>query len=172
MVKNFLICWMMICSCCISFSTAKSNFHPYHVSATEIEFNPKNSTLEISIKIFIDDFENVLKKNYRQKIDLHKAELRSNMDQLIADYVNKHLFVISKNKKYNTQLFGWETNQEAIIIYASAIAPVFDKTNIEVVNTVLFDLFDDQMNIVHFFVDGKRISEKLSIQKPRIKLSY
>ena len=172
MVKKLLIYWMIICGCCISFTTAKSNLHPYHVSATEIEYNPKATSLEMSIKIFIDDFEAILKKKYSQKIDLHQAEMRASMDKLIADYIDKHLFVISKNKKYNTKLYGWETDQEAIVIYATAAAPAFDKSNIEVINTVLFDLFDDQMNIVHFFVDGKRISEKLNIQKPRVKLSY
>ena len=173
MVKNSYK-WLLVLFVMISLAFVKldDNVHPYHVSAAEIEYNKPAAVLEMSIKIFIDDFENTLKKNYQQKIDLHKKEYRAVMDKLIEDYISRHLFIISKNKKYTTKLFGWETDKESVIIYATALAPDFDIANIEVVNTVLFDFFKDQMNIVHFFVAGKRISEKFYIQKPKIKFQF
>lgn len=156
----------------VAFIKPDANMHPYHVSAMEIEYNRSAAVLEMSIKIFIDDFENVLKKNYQPKIDLHKNEYRLVMDKLIDDYIKRHIFIINKNKKYTIKLFGWETDKESVIIYATAPVSKLDTSNIEVVNTVLFDFFDDQMNIVHFLVDGKRISEKFYIQKPKMKFNF
>ncbi len=45
-------------------------FHPFYVSVTEINHNAKEQTLEISCKMFAEDLEEILKKNYKTAIDL------------------------------------------------------------------------------------------------------
>ena len=44
--------------------------HPFHVSTTEINHNTSDKTLEISCKVFTDDFESALTKQYHTKADL------------------------------------------------------------------------------------------------------
>ena len=44
--------------------------HPFHVSVVEINHNSADKNLEISCKIFTDDFERVLRQNYKTKIDI------------------------------------------------------------------------------------------------------
>ena len=41
------------------------SLHPFHVSTTEINQNAKDKILEISCRIFTDDFESILEKNYK-----------------------------------------------------------------------------------------------------------
>src|SRR6266536_6578818 len=54
--------------------------HPFHVSTTEINHNAQDKTLEITCRIFTNDFETILKKNYPQdaahnaKVDLSAAK--------------------------------------------------------------------------------------------------
>ena len=42
-------------------------FHPFYISITEINHNAKDKTLEISCKMFAEDLEETLNKNYKTK---------------------------------------------------------------------------------------------------------
>ena len=57
----FLVSWMKP-----SHSGVK---HPYYLSVVEVNHNATDKTLEISCKIFTNDFENTLEKNYKSKVD-------------------------------------------------------------------------------------------------------
>jgi hypothetical protein len=48
-------------------STPKSTKHPIFVTVTEIEQNIKEKSVEISCKIFTDDFEKALRAAYKLK---------------------------------------------------------------------------------------------------------
>ena len=61
----------------------KAAAHPFHVSVTEIEHNAADKTLEISCKIFTDDFETILAKNYNTKVDLINPPNKPAMDSLV-----------------------------------------------------------------------------------------
>ena len=61
--------------------------HPFHVSVVEINHNPSDKNLEISCKIFTDDFESVLVQNYKTKVDLINPPDRKAVDKLIEDYI-------------------------------------------------------------------------------------
>lgn len=153
-------------------ASAINAVHPYHVSATEMEYNFKEKRIEISTKIFTDDFEAVLTKIYKVKANFSNATMKKHMDELVIKYITTHLSIRSGGKLLPVQLFGWEADQEAIIVYTTANANNFNTKNITVENTVLYDLFDDQMNIVHFLVNGQRKSAKLNYPERKLQFSF
>ncbi len=57
--------------------------HPFHVSVIEVNHNAADKTLEISCKIFTDDFEKILAKNYKTKVDLINPADKAPMDSLV-----------------------------------------------------------------------------------------
>jgi hypothetical protein len=58
--------WLLIPVLGIVLSSAGlPELHPFHVSVVEINYNATDKTLEISCKIFTDDFEKVLAQNYK-----------------------------------------------------------------------------------------------------------
>ena len=57
--------------------------HPFHMSVVEINHNVQDKTLEISCKIFTDDFEKVLAKTYNTKVDLTNPSNKAAMDSLV-----------------------------------------------------------------------------------------
>ena len=61
--------WLLIPVLGIVLSSAgpSTRLHPFHVSVVEINHNATDKTLEISCKIFTDDFEKVLAQNYKTK---------------------------------------------------------------------------------------------------------
>ena len=62
----------------------------------------------------------------------------------------------------NLNYLGFEINQEATDIYLeSDKIPAVKKVDVEV--SLLHNLFDDQINIVHITVNGVRKSEKAGL---------
>ena len=64
-------------------SAAPKVDHPFHVSVVEINHNVADKTLEISCKIFTDDFEKVLAQNYQTRIDLINPPDKKAMDTFV-----------------------------------------------------------------------------------------
>jgi hypothetical protein len=145
-----------------------NSFHPIHVSTTNIELNKTDSKLEVICTIFTDDFEAALAKQYPGKIDLSKPEMHAAMDALVKKYVNSNLQIKTSDAPANLNYLGFEINREAVDVYLESdkVQP-FKK--IDVVVSLLHNLFDDQINIVHITVNGLRKSEKLDFPEKKVE---
>jgi len=145
--------------------------HPIFVSVTEIEHNAKDKTLEVSCKIFTDDFEKTLRTTYKTHVDLLDEKVKPAMDKLVNDYVQKHLKVAVDGKLVALKYLGFEKIDEGIYIYYQADNITTPK-KIEVTDNVLLEYNEQQMNIVHIIVDGKRKSAKLSGSENKVTAQY
>ncbi|MCG2617733.1 serpin family protein [Terrimonas sp. NA20] len=134
--------------------------HPIHLSVTEINHNAQDKTLEISCKIFTDDFEKVLAQNYRTKVDLTNPPDKAAMEKLVNDYVQKHLSVKADGKPAAFTALGFEKDQDVVYSYFQ-VDNVASVKSIGITNTLMYDLFDDQISLMHITVGGKRKSGKL-----------
>ena len=157
--------------CYIIFSlnlpATKAIKHPIHVSTTNIEYNKQDNKVEVICTIFTDDFEAALVKQYNKKTDLNKADMHATMDVLVKNYISTHL-QLKTTADLKLNYLGFEINKEATDVYLeSDKTPVFKKIDVDV--SLLHNLFDDQINIVHITVNGVRKSEKLDY--PDHKLS-
>ena len=145
--------------------------HPFHVSTLEINHNATDKTLEISCRIFIDDFESCLSKQYHTKADLSAASVKTRMDTLVKKYLSTHLQIKADGKAVQMQYLGFEKEDEAVNVYFEAdnIATV---KRVEINDSILQDLYDDQMNIIHVVVGGNRKSTKLDYPNKEAIFSY
>lgn len=152
-------------------STAGENIHPFHVSVTEVNHNAAEKTLEISCKIFTDDFEKALAKNYKTKVDLINPPLKAAMDSLVKKYIFSHLVIRANGRPVRLQYLGFENDHEAA--YAYIEVPDIPAVNrFEVSTTLMYDMFDDQMNIFHFIVNGNRKSTRVSYPDKEATVSF
>ncbi|ASU36318.1 DUF6702 family protein [Mucilaginibacter xinganensis] len=146
---------------------AAGAFHPIHVSTTNISYNNQDSKLEVICTIFTDDFEAALVKQFHAKTDLNKAEMHAAMDALVKRYVLSNLLVKTGAASLNLNYVGFEINKEATDVYfESDKIQAVKKVDVDV--SLLHNLFDDQMNIVHITVGGVRKSEKLDYPNKRV----
>ncbi|WP_426668019.1 DUF6702 family protein [Mucilaginibacter sp. McL0603] len=150
---------------------AESPWHPIHVSTTNISFNKEDHKLEVICTIFTDDFEAALVKQYGKKTDLTKTELHAVMDVLVKNYLAAHLQIKVSPAVLPLNYVGFEINKEATDVYLES-----DKINevrkISVDVSLLHNLFDDQINIVHITVNGVRKSEKLDYPDTKISQNF
>jgi hypothetical protein len=134
--------------------------HPFHVSVTEINHNAKDKTLEISCKIFTDDFEDALNKKYKAKIDLVHPTDKPAMDKLVRDYIGNHLSIKADDKNTVMNYIGFEVEAEAVYVYLQ-VNDIAALKKTEVTCTILHDMYTDQTEIVHVIVNGNRKSVKI-----------
>jgi len=135
--------------------------HPLHLSSTELNYNSKTSTVELSCRIFTDDFEDLLGKKYKVKPDLSAAAKHKEMDALVNKYMASHMQLTTAGKVLPLTYIGFENDKEAVVVYMESAESKNLKT-MEVSCTVLYDSFDDQTNIFHVTYNGNRKSSKLT----------
>ncbi|MCW3118845.1 MAG: hypothetical protein JWM28_2927 [Chitinophagaceae bacterium] len=149
----------------------ENTFHPFHVSVTEINHNAVEKTLEISCKIFTDDFEETLSKKFKTKVDLVKPGDKVAMDKLLNEYIHEHLQLKADNKAVVLNYLGYEVESEAVFVYLQAIN-IGSVKKIDAVNTILHDMFNDQTEIMHVSVAGNRKSMKMDYPDSRATFQF
>jgi hypothetical protein len=145
--------------------------HPLHVSTTEIAFNSKEKSLEISCRIFTDDFEAVLAKQFKTKVDLNKPAMHKVMDELIKKYMAANLKYKVNGKNLVANYVGFEKDNEATNVYLE-IDNVSALENLSLTNSILYDLYDDQMNILHVEKSGTRKSVRANYPTANLSVIF
>jgi uncharacterized protein DUF6702 len=145
--------------------------HPLYISVVEVNHNAKDKTLEISCKIFTNDFETTLEKNYKSKVDLINPKDKAATDKWVSDYVFKHLSLKADGKPVYMSYLGFERQEEAVYSYFE-VDSIPSVRKIDVTNSILHDFSNDQINIIHCTVGGKRESTKLDYPATTASFSY
>ncbi|MCY7291398.1 MAG: hypothetical protein LH615_04370, partial [Ferruginibacter sp.] len=143
------------------FSLGAKFSHPIFVSVTEIEHNAKDKTLEVSCKIFTDDFEKALRTAYKTPIDLQDNKIKPAMNKLVNDYVQKHLKINADGRVVVLKYLGFEKIEEGIYSYFEA-ENINTVKKITISNNILFEYSKQQISLVHVMVGGNRQSTKLN----------
>ncbi|MGA0557046.1 DUF6702 family protein [Larkinella sp. VNQ87] len=137
--------------CVITFSSLTillfTSAHPVHTSVTQMQYNPAEKAFEVSLRIFTDDLEEALtKENNNQRVRL--ADNDSN-GPLVERYVRKHFAIANaKRQRKPFQVLGKEQEMDATWIYIEI--PYAEPVEGSLLQqSVLTDLFDDQVNLVN-----------------------
>lgn len=143
--------------------------HPFHVSTTEINHNAKDKILEVSCRIFTDDFEKVLEKKYKTEVDLTHPKDKTAIDKIVSDYIVKHLQVKADGKQVALSYLGFEIDNDAVSVYLE-VDNIVSVKKIETTDSILYDQFDDQISIIHVIIGGNRKS--LELTNPDTQASF
>lgn len=145
--------------------------HPFHVSVVEINHNAAEKTLEITCKIFTDDFEKALAQNYKTKADLINPPDRKVMDSLVKKYIFTNLSVSADGKPVSFTYLGFEREEESVYSYIQA-ENISTVKKIDISNKLMYDMFDDQINIMHVIVGGERKSTRLDYPNSQTTINF
>ena len=148
----------------ILFLTASFVKHAFHTSVTEMNYNAKEKTMEVSIRIFTDDLESVLSSESGKKITIKDNDKN---EVLIEKYLRKHFMVTSSKRQIiNYSFLGKEQQKDATWLYLEMPLNVsFNGSTIK--NDLLVDAFSDQVNIINISINGEK-KTLLFNQKSRI----
>jgi hypothetical protein len=128
--------------------------HPFFISLTEMRYNPNTKKMEIAQKIFWDDLEVALAKDFKESVDFLNPKDKTKLNNQIKTYLLKHNQVWVNGKPLSLTYLGYEVDEEAAWIYMESSPAELPKT-VEVRNTILVEEFSGQQNIIHVYFQSK-----------------
>lgn len=138
----------------------QSILHPFHVSVTEVKFKEEKKTIQISVRIFLDDLEVTLQEyTGNKKLDILKKENWETINENLGKYLLENLKIYNEKGQLNAKYLGAEKEDEVMWAYVE-IEKVKKLKTITVWNSLLTETFDDQENIMHFRAYEKVKSER------------
>jgi hypothetical protein len=139
---------------CIFHISAVSK-HDFHTSLTEINYNSKTSSLELSVRVFTDDLELTLTNLNKGKL-VKIEDPDAVVDPLIEQYIRKNLALVSPEKEVKFgKFYGKEKEADATWLYLE----VFDCKqirNFTIYNNIMQEMFSDQTNLVNITVGNQK----------------
>lgn len=158
--KYFFIFFLLLAIVFQSFERSEP-VHPYHVGSVEISYNQKSKTFEIAGRFFLDDLENGLSKKYGGSFHFNDEKYKTRLNEALQKYCLEYLKLKTDGRFLKINYIGYEEDHESVNIYLES-EPAEKPKKVETAVSFLYNLFDDQINIVHIIVEGQRKSEKLS----------
>lgn len=138
-------------------SLSSFGLHKFYMSIYQINFVPEKKMLQITARIFTDDLNATLSKNFNQITHLGEKNESENDLILLKKYLSEH-FTIKVNGQPKTLVFlSKEMDVNVVVCYFRIIAIPKIKT-LEIRNTALLDLNSDQQNIIQTTIYGKKES--------------
>lgn len=134
-------------------SAAPRLVHRFHTSLTRIDYNRDQKLFEISIQLFTHDLVPLLEQKTGSHVELEKTP---GVDAAIMKYLNENFALADKNGNAKTlRWVGKEMDVDSIWIYVETAS---DETpeGYNLQNTIFFESFPEQTNLVICRYDGKK----------------
>ena len=148
-----------------------TSFHKYYISVTQVEYVQKKQSVQIISRIFIDDLEKALRHNYDENITLGEDNEADSITGYIENYITKNLVVSINGKDAELQFIGKEYDGDIMRFYVE-ITDIQNVSSFEVSNKTLFDVCEDQQNIVKTKINGKQKSMILTKENTTALLNF
>ena len=130
--------------------------HAYHSTITELRYNAAKKQLELSVKVFTDDFEKAISQGQPTHVNLTEAGPRPLV--LATAYLQRTLQLSTPaGAPLQLQVLGMQAENDGYWFYCKAPLPG-PISGVKLRQTVLLDAFSDQMNIVNIEAGGKKQS--------------
>ena len=130
--------------------------HAYHSTITELRYNAAKKQLELSVKVFTDDFEKALSQGQPTHVNLTEAGPRPLV--LASAYLGRTLQVsTTAGVPLQLQVLGMQAENDGYWFYCKVPLPG-PVSGVKLRQAALLDAFSDQMNIVNIEANGQKQS--------------
>ncbi len=140
--------------------------HKYYVSVTEIHIEKK--ALQIIMRTFPDDMERAVEDNY------HIQPENPKFKQYMEIYLREHFQILIDGQDREYKILGSTDEDNFLVFLLESKLPPLDakqKHQLQIKNSLLTDIYDDQKNIVHLIKGNKKTSFILNRQNISAKIS-
>lgn len=151
----------------LSFST----FHDYYISVTQVEYVEEKESVQIISRIFLNDFESALRTRYNETFTFGGETETKDLDTYIERYLRDKMAFKINGEKVDFAYVGKEYDFDIIKCYLE-IEGVEHIDSMEITNKVLFDLIQEQQNIIKTKINSYQKSVLLIPQKDTAVLKF
>tara|TARA_B100001093_G_scaffold502040_1_gene554467 strand:- start:115 stop:624 length:510 start_codon:yes stop_codon:yes gene_type:complete len=132
--------------------TIFNSFHDFHVTHTTIHYNQQRETLEVTVKLAVDDLEMALEESGSKDLRISTAKENSKAEKLIETYIIQRLKISTNDNYLNLDWVGKELSNDLhdLFIYFEIINFNMNvKMKSMLINNSIFtEILPDQSNIV------------------------
>lgn len=146
--------------------------HPIHVSLTSIEYKYEKHAFDITFKIFTDDFEKIISWKYGITLKISQMDEQHENIKYINQYISD-CFNLVINKNITAELIYKEKkmNEEAVWLYYEYKNSGQVKS-VSISNSIMMDLFEDQVNLIIFSYLDKQKGYQLNNKKKNVTFEF
>lgn len=148
-----------------------STVHKYYVSVTQVEYVKEKKAVQITTRIFIDDFEKLLRERFDASITLASHSDEKHIDKYIEAYLKSKLKISINGEVLQYTFLGKEYDEDIVQCYLE-IKNIENIATFEITNKVLFELFEEQKNVVRTHINSKHKSFILIPQNDKGMLNF
>lgn len=146
--------------------------HKFYVSVTQVNYSAEAEALQITSRVFIDDYENVLTMRYGDTLHLATKEEAAHADTYIEKYLRTKFVLRINDRETAYRFLGKRYDNDIMVCYLEVPAiPPNSIKSIEIQNEILTDLFEEQKNIVHLLINDTRKSFVLERENNKAMLN-
>ena len=135
----------------------QATIHPYYVSTLEIVYRPDLAALQITMRVFTDDWQLMLNTRYDKTLRLDPDTDTEQVLTHSADYFKQHLELNLNGTDVTPSVLGREYQDDQLVLYLE-VAGVAELQTLAVSNLILFAELEGQQNIIRIKTPTKRRS--------------
>ncbi|WP_299337288.1 DUF6702 family protein [uncultured Psychroserpens sp.] len=131
-----------------------SSAHKYYVSVMQLTYVEDKQSVQMISRIDVADLEYTLQERYDKKITLTDINEHPMVDEYIKKYLNQKIEIKINTQDTPFNFIGKEYENDLVVCYLE-IENIKAVNTIEISNSVLFDLFPKQKNVVKTKINSK-----------------
>ena len=148
----------------------KYNEHPTYVAVVQIDYTSQDKFVTLLCKTFIDDLELALQKKFTNKESIANPSDAKTIVREMDDYVKSHLQIKINGSHAGFSITNYKIDENNSVAIYFRINNIESINKIEITDTVFYELYDSQIQIIYVTVDGNRKSNKL--RNPASKVAF
>lgn len=147
------------------FRESENNYlHKYYISVSNATYSKEAKSVQMITRFFIDDLEDVINARISNPIKLGDKSTIQDVYPYLKDYLNKKLQVKIDGKNTIPNFLGAEYESDQIVLYIEIPAEDVPE-EITMKFNAFIELFEEQKNLVHLKINGKRKTMLFDINK-------
>lgn len=144
--------------------------HDFHVSNTDIVYRTTTRSLEITVHLFVDDVELALKAYTDKPIYLSTDKEIPGAIALLVEYLRDKLECVVENNPLDYTFLGKEQGDDMQSMWCYLVVEKIPLPgSLEIRNSLLTEVYDDQKNIVNIGIDNQKKQYLLFDDKIQVK---
>ena len=135
--------------------------HPIHVSVSNVDLDPLGGKVELSVKIFADDFQDLILHKYGVELRIIEQEDPGDKISAVNEYIEEALQLVFNGKETaDLQFVEAALNEEAIWLFYRYEHPGKIR-KVDIVNRIMLEKFSDQTNLMIITFNEKQNGYRL-----------
>ena len=104
---SFVVCLLFV----------QATTHPYYVSTLEIDYRPNRAALQITLRVFTDDWQLMLNTHYDKNLRLDPDTDKEQVVIHSTDYLQQYLELNLNNINVTPIVLGKEYQNDQLVLY-------------------------------------------------------